>query len=127
MTDKPNIILIITDQQQADMMSCAGNDYVHTPAMDRLAASGVRFTRSYCTDPVCVPSRFSLMTGRMPLDIGLRGNYADRIDPVPEDIKKQGLGWQLQEAGYETVYGGKVHLPKMSIEEAGFNYITSDE
>ena len=54
---KPNIILIYTDQQSASMMSCAGNPHLKTPAMDYLAENGMRFTRAYTTNPVCVPAR----------------------------------------------------------------------
>ena len=61
---RPNIIFITTDQQSASMMSCAGNPWLKTPAMDYIAQNGVRFTRAYCTNPVCSPSRVSLMTGR---------------------------------------------------------------
>jgi hypothetical protein len=53
----PNILLIISDQQHADMMSCAGNNNLKTPAMDSLAREGFRFTNAYVTNPVCVPSR----------------------------------------------------------------------
>jgi choline-sulfatase len=124
---KPNILLIITDQQHAKMMSCAGSRYVDTPAMDRLASRGTRFDRAYCTDPVCVPSRFSLMTGRMPSEIGMRSNSSRHIESIPEPIKMNGLGHLIKRAGYEVAYGGKVHLPKMSAEDVGFNVISEDE
>ena len=124
---RPNILIILTDQQNAKMMSCAGNRYLQTPAMDSLASSGVRFERAYCCDPVCTPSRFSLMTGRMPSEIGLRSNDDSHIDSIPNNIKQQGLGYLLKSAGYETVYGGKVHLPKMKAEDVGFDYICQDE
>ena len=124
---RPNIVFIFTDQQSAHLMSCAGYEYVNTPAMDRLAASGVRFDRAYCTNPVCAPSRFSLMTGRMPSAIGMRSNSAPDIEAVPEEIRKSGMGWLLRDAGYETVYGGKVHLPKMRPEDLGFDYIERNE
>ena len=139
---RPNIIFIFTDQQSASMMSCAGNSYVNTPAMDSLAASGMRFERAYCTNPVCVPSRFSLMTGRMPSVIGVRSNDHGHVDAVPEHITKQGLGWLFRRAGYDVAYGGKVHLPKrnaprcrlpvaerpaMTPEDLGFDYLTRDE
>jgi choline-sulfatase len=124
---RPNIVLIVTDQQSAAMMSCAGNPYLRTPAMDSLAASGVRFERAYCTNPVCVPSRFSLMTGRMPSEIGLRSNDSAHIEAVPDHVRKHGLGWLFRRAGYDVAYGGKVHLPKMSAEDIGFDTITSDE
>ncbi len=125
--EKPNIIFIFTDQQSATMMHCAGNPYLRTPAIDSLAASGVRFERAYCTNPMCVPSRFSLMTGRMPSAIGLRNNDASQIKAMPDPIKEQGLGWLFRRAGYEVAYGGKVHLPKMTPEALGFDYITRDE
>ena len=64
--NRPNIVLIYTDQQHANMMSCAGNPYVKTPAMDYLAENGMRFTRAYTANPVCVPARISMMTGRFP-------------------------------------------------------------
>ncbi len=127
MNKKPNILLILTDQQSAEMMSCAGNPYLNTPAMDSLASSGVRFEKTYCTNPVCVPSRFSLMTGRMPSEIALRSNEDSHIQCIPEDIKEKGLGYLARKAGYDPAYGGKVHLPKMSAEDIGFNNITDDE
>src|SRR5437870_3941048 len=71
---RPNILVIITDQQRASMLSCAGNPYVKTPNLDSLAANGVRFERTYVTNPVCSPSRMSLMTGRMPSSIGMECN-----------------------------------------------------
>ena len=71
---RPNILLIITDQQHAGMLSAAGNKYLQTPAMDSLARTGTRFEQAYCANPVCEPSRFSMMTGLMPSTIGLRFN-----------------------------------------------------
>ena len=126
--DPPNLLILITDQQSARMMSAAGNPYVHTPAMDALAAEGVRFERAYVTNPVCTPSRFSLLTGRMPSAIGMRSNASRHLDPVPEAMRQKALGWLLREAGYETVYGGKVHLPQgLDAETAGFNLLTPNE
>ena len=63
---RPNIIYIMTDQQSANAMSCAGNADLHTPNMDRLAAMGVRFENAYCTLPLSGPSRSSMFTGFMP-------------------------------------------------------------
>ena len=64
MSGAPNILLVLTDQQSWTMMSCAGNRYLSTPAMDSLAARGTRFNLAFCANPVCSPSRFSLFTGR---------------------------------------------------------------
>jgi len=103
-----NILLIITDQQHAGMMSCAGNRWLKTPAMDALASDGVRFERAYCGNPVCMPSRFSMMTGVLPSRIGM-----DRNGPAPvsDAILSHSMGHVFRNAGYQTVYGGKVHLP----------------
>ena len=69
-----NILLIVTDQQSNRAMSCVGNPYLHTPHMDRLAASGARFEQAYCAAPVCGPSRACLLTGRMPHEHGVLVN-----------------------------------------------------
>lgn len=127
MSTRPNILLILTDQQSASMMSCAGNPWLQTPAMDSLAATGTRFERAYCTNPVCVPSRFSLMTGRMPSEIGLRSCDVSSVESIPQDIRDTGMGWLMRSAGYETAYGGKVHLPHMTPEDIGFEVICEDE
>jgi arylsulfatase A-like enzyme len=70
---KPNILLIFTDQQNATMISAAGNKDLKTPAMDFLADQGVRFSRAYCTSPVCGPARSSIVSGRMPHETGVNG------------------------------------------------------
>ena len=93
------------------MLSCAGNSYVKTPNMDSLARSGVRFERAYVTNPVCSPSRMSLMTGRMPSAIGMECNEDGRHVAVPRPMLEASLGNAFRGAGYQTVYGGKVHLP----------------
>jgi hypothetical protein len=64
----PNVIIITTDQQRADSLGCYGSDFVRTPAIDSLAADGTLFTRAYCANPVCTPSRTSIFGG----------NYVDR-------------------------------------------------
>jgi len=107
---RPNVLLIITDQQQAGMMSCTGNPWVKTPNLDRLAADGARFEKAYCANPVCIPSRFSLFTGRMPSEIGMEDNK-DMRNPVSKDILDQAMGTIFRDAGYHTAYAGKVHLP----------------
>lgn len=124
---KPNILFILTDQQHARMMNCTGNEYVHTPNMDLLAENGVRFDRAYCTNPVCSPSRFSLMTGKMPSEIGMRANAAAELSILPDDMLSSGLGTLLRGAGYEAFYGGKQHLPLMNARDLGFDVLSMDE
>jgi arylsulfatase A-like enzyme len=117
---RPNILYVFTDQQSADAMSCAGNPEVHTPALDRLAASGVRFTQAYCTYPLCTPARASMFTGRMPHEVGINTNN----QPIDERFRQEELGHLLSAAGYECAYGGKWHVPEISIPEGhGFRSI----
>ena len=61
--ERPNILYIMTDQQGAEAMSCAGNPDLHTPNMDLLASRGVRFTNAYCAFPLSGPSRAAMFTG----------------------------------------------------------------
>ena len=123
---RPNIVFIITDQQHAGMLSCAGNRWLKTPALDRLAASGIRFERAYTTNPVCLPARFSFFTGKMPSAVGI-GHNGDGRKGVPKAILPQAMGTLFRNAGYETVYGGKVHLPRgMGIQAIGFKPLTGD-
>ncbi len=118
-TKKPNILFIIVDQQHAEMLSCAGNPNLKTPAMDSLAASGARFSLSYCADPVCVPSRYSMMTGTMPSRVRMETNEDSNKSKVSPALLQNTMGQIFSKAGYETIYGGKAHFP-MSIEAAGF-------
>jgi arylsulfatase A-like enzyme len=75
----PNILLIMTDQQSADAMSCRmGNRYIRTPAMDELAARGISFTRAYTPNPLCVPARTSIFTGQPPHVTGFQTNDLKR-------------------------------------------------
>lgn len=110
---RPNILIITTDQQHALMMSCAGERYVNTPNMGRLATSGVRFENAYCANPVCVPSRYSMITGYMPhVFDGLESNRkTTKEKPLVNDyIDTPTMGCIFRNAGYETVYGGKFHV-----------------
>ena len=60
---QPNIVLIFVDNQPADMMGCSGNDEIHTPNLDMLAAKGMRFDQAYCPNAMCSPCRASVLTG----------------------------------------------------------------
>ncbi|MFZ5828871.1 MAG: sulfatase, partial [Planctomycetota bacterium] len=104
--EKPNILFLITDQQTAGALSCAGNPYVKTPNLDRLAARGVRFEKSYCTYPLCCPSRGSLFSSRMAHELGIYGNFDAELSE--KDVPT--MGDLFRAAGYETAYAGKWHL-----------------
>ncbi|MEM6729857.1 MAG: sulfatase-like hydrolase/transferase, partial [Pseudomonadota bacterium] len=74
MSDRPNILYIMTDQLRADWLGCYGHPVVKTPNIDALAATGTRFTDFHVAAPVCMPNRASFLTGRMPSVHGLRYN-----------------------------------------------------
>ncbi|HXK60618.1 MAG TPA: sulfatase-like hydrolase/transferase [Acidobacteriota bacterium] len=116
---RPNLLVIMTDQQFADAMSCViGRRYIHTPHMDSLAATGMRFTRAYSANPLCVPARSSLFTGRFPHETGIQTNTSIKVDPERFPC----MGRIFQAAGYETGFFGKWHMPfvKSRKEEHGF-------
>ncbi|MBI5684726.1 MAG: sulfatase-like hydrolase/transferase [Verrucomicrobia bacterium] len=127
---RPNILLIITDQQHAGMLSCAGNPHLKTPNLDSLARTGARFERAYCGNPVCVPSRFCMMSGTMPSRIGMETNGELR-NPVAPEILNDAMGAVFRRAGYQTVFGGKTHVPAAKkpnrIEDYGFDVLTADQ
>lgn len=108
-TEKPNILIIMTDQQTADAMSVAGNKDLHTPAMDRLAANGVRFTRAYCAQPLCTPSRTAIFSGKMPFETGFVGNAPEKDGLWADSLLV--MGKIFEQGGYKTGYVGKWHLP----------------
>ncbi len=121
-TDRPNIVLIMTDQQFADAISCAmGREYIDTPNIDSLAASGTLFTKAYCANPLCVPNRTSVFTGRYPHEHGRQTNSTRAIDP--EEFPN--IGMVLRKAGYVTGYFGKWHLPypfkKTTADKSGYD------
>lgn len=122
-TERPNILVIMTDQQTADAMSNAGNKDLHTPAMDQLAANGVRFTRAYCAQPLCTPSRSAIFSGKMPFETGFIGNAPEKDGQWPDSLLM--MGAILKNGGYQTGYVGKWHLPVPAekIGQHGFEFI----
>lgn len=132
---RPNILYIFTDQQSASMMSCTGNRYLRTPAMDSLARNGTRFTRAYTTNPVCVPSRISMMTGRYASVLRSEDGNPVRenrgglcVSTIGSDIAATTLGALMADSGYDLYYGGKEHLPEPLLPvNQGFNRFSIDE
>ena len=131
---RPNIIFITTDQQSAHMMSCTGNPWLETPAMDYIAKNGIRFERAYTTNPVCVPARIGFVTGRFPGYFNSsRGGQAREngggmgVRTISPEVRDTHLGAYLKRAGYELAYVGKVHLPgPLSPQQLGFHVLTGD-
>ena len=105
-----NILVLLTDQQQADAMSCVlGGRWLKTPHLDALAAGGVRFNRAYCCNPLCRPSRASMLTGLYTHQTGQDTNLDDRFSAGPNRFTC--LGRVFQDQGYDTAYLGKWHFP----------------
>ncbi|MBT7613462.1 MAG: sulfatase-like hydrolase/transferase [Rhodospirillaceae bacterium] len=101
---RPNILFIMADQLRADYLGCAGHPELKTPAIDALAARGVRFTSAYVQAPVCGGSRNSTYTGRYAFSHGGHGNsYALRPDEM-------GIGDYLRPQGYRVALAGKTHF-----------------
>jgi arylsulfatase A-like enzyme len=100
----PNILLIVSDQHRAGLTKRSGYPLDTSPALDKLAASGVAFDRAYCTSPLCVPSRTSMITGRWPEATHVRSN--EMIDDAfyPTHLYKV-----AKEHGYRTGLAGKNH------------------
>jgi choline-sulfatase len=108
---RPNILIITTDQQSVDAASYRmGTKYIRTPNMDSIAANGMVFDRAYCANPLCVPSRTSLFTGRYPTETGVMSND-DRTKVSLDPQKFPLMGKIFQSGGYHTGYFGKWHLP----------------
>ena len=108
MTDRPNILLFITDQLRADHLGCYGNRTIRTPAIDSLAARGVSFDRFYVASPVCQPNRATLMTGRMPSLHGVRYNG------ISLPLSSNTFVDLVRAGGWKTAMIGKSHLQNMT-------------
>ncbi|MCF7838172.1 MAG: sulfatase-like hydrolase/transferase [Candidatus Marinimicrobia bacterium] len=102
---RPNILLIITDQQRFDCLSALGHPVVRTPNLDRLAAEGTLFTSAHCATVPCGPSRTCLFTGTYTDQHGAHNNH---LPMTPPD--RRVLPEYLAAAGYDTALVGKLHL-----------------
>ena len=101
---RPNFVIFLSDQHRADLLGCAGHPVLRTPHIDSIAGEGVRFERFYVANPVCMPNRASILTGRPSSVHGVRSNGL----PLPDD--EVTFPELLVDAGYSTVLVGKAHL-----------------
>jgi arylsulfatase A-like enzyme len=106
-TERPNILWICTDQQRWDTLTALGNPHIRTPHLDRLAASGVSFSRTYCQNPVCTPSRASFMTGCYPTSVHVHRNGNSHF---PQEWIPRLAPRLFRDAGYDCALVGKLHL-----------------
>jgi arylsulfatase A-like enzyme len=119
-----NVLVLMTDEHNPRIMGCSGDPLVQTPALDSLAARGVRFTSAYCQNPICVPSRVALASGRMPSNLGVFGNSA------PNSIKYENittLADVFVRGGYNAVWFGKTHWGDPRFLDAGKGGANSDD
>lgn len=110
-----NVLWLVTDQQTASAMSCAGNRWLRTPGMDRIAKRGTRFERAYCTYPLCTPSRGSLLTGQYPHQIDCDSNTPGKGGQFfwYRDFPREHLlTHHLSTHGYRCVWAGKDMPPE---------------
>ena len=104
---RPNVLVIFADQLSIDALSAeAGTKFVNTPNLDALRARGMYFSRAYCANPLCVPSRTAMFSGRYPVETGAQSNDKTPLDPV----KFPCMALDFRKAGYRTGYFGKWHL-----------------
>ena len=124
MNDRPNVLLLLTDQERYDLTAPDGLE-VNTPNLDRIAEEGVRFTRAYTPISICTSARASMLTGLFPHAHGMLNNSheADSLQPnLPPDLPTFGEG--LAEVGYENTYLGKWHVGRDQVPgEFGFRYL----
>ena len=115
-TQRPNILIITTDQQRTDSLSCYGSTFTDTPHLDKFASEGVCFERAYCANPVCTPARASIFSGKY---VSRHGAWNVGMN-VPDDEPM--ISHRLSDVGYRTHYIGKAHFqpfgasPEQSIE-----------
>ena len=111
---RPNVLLIMADQHRRTCMGAAGDPVAHTPNLDRLAGQSVRFTNAYCTNPVCAPSRASMLTGLYAHNLYTKGSdqpYSPRRKTVAEHFSR---------AEYLPALIGKMHFIDAQVH--GFQY-----
>lgn len=111
---KPNIVIIISDDHAYQTIGAYGSEIAHTPHLDRIAQQGALFTKGYVTNSICGPSRASLLTGKYSHKNGFKDNETSNFDHGQNSFVKE-----LQGSGYQTAWIGKIHLGR---HLQGFNY-----
>ena len=108
--DRPNVIVIYTDDQGTLDWNCYGAKDLATPSADRLAEQGVRFTQMYAPSAICSASRAGLMTGRIPPRAGVPGNVSSSKGVPGMPTTEVTIAEMMRDAGYATAHIGKWHL-----------------
>lgn len=120
---RPNIVFILSDDQGPWALGCAGNQDIHTPVLDGLAAGGTRLENFFCVSPVCSPARASLMTGQIPSRHGVH-DYLTGVEvgaTAPDYLAGQDIFTDVLAAnGYRLGLSGKWHLGANDAPRQGF-------
>ena len=124
---KTNVLFILSDDQGAWAMGCAGNPEIRTPQLDALAQHGMRFENFFCVSPVCSPARASLLTGRIPSQHGIHdylrdGNGGCGQKAIPYLEKEVCYTDILADHGYQCALSGKWHLGDGARPQHGFEF-----
>jgi iduronate 2-sulfatase len=106
--EKPNVLFIAIDDLRPEL-GCYGKSYIHSPNIDRLARSGVMFTRAYCQQAVCGATRNSLLSGLRPDTTGIYGNTKSFRQVMPQIVS---LPQQFKQNGYRSLGMGKIYHQK---------------
>jgi arylsulfatase A-like enzyme len=113
--DRPNLLFVISDQRRADTMAVYGNMGYKVPVINRLASQSVIFEHAYCTQPLCTPSRSSMLTGTWPHQNGCVHNNLG-LKPEAKTVPEL-----LADSDYRTAYMGKWHLGDEIFRQHGFD------
>jgi len=108
---QPNVLIIFSDQHNAQCLGAAGHPIVKTPHLDALAAQGVRFRHVICQNPICTPSRVSFHSGQYCHNHGCYGNMGGGLEGLPNTFG------HFRRAGYRTASIGKNHCPEYWVED----------
>ncbi|SJN47556.1 sulfatase [Sphingobacterium sp. JB170] len=111
---RPNVVIIVSDDHAYQTIGAYGSKYAKTPNIDRIANEGALFSHAYVNNSICGPSRATLLTGKYSHKNGFRDNETSEFDFSQDSFVKQ-----LQSAGYNTAWVGKIHLGE---KLQGFNY-----
>ena len=113
---KPNVVFFLVDDMgYMDIGANNPDSFYETPHIDRLARSGMRFTNGYAANPVCSPTRYSIMTGKYPTRVGATNFFSGRAEVFPPlydrmDLEETTLAEAFKAGGYSTFFAGKWHL-----------------